>query len=167
MSIDFFFSIKILSEIADQNFSHAEVCFFPKFQAKDFYTIRFLLSLGVLGVVNPMLRFYRGQSRQFRKESPVFLVPLANLSVHSTCHSDILTFDASLQLLKSKHRKKNTCFCWCLYLFFWFKKKRSPPTKTPTFSFRQKIWCLAQLASLCCCWPGIPWLERAAASQLH
>ena len=71
-----------------------------------------------------MLRFYRGQSRQFRKESPVFLVPFANLSVHGTCHSDILTFDASLQLKKYKHPKKHVF----LLVFFMFKKKKKRST---------------------------------------
>lgn len=87
-----------------------------------------------------MLRFYRGQSRQFRKESPVFLVTCKPVTaVHSTCHSDILTFDASLQQKKYKHRKKNK-HVFLLVFFMLKKKKNGPPTfNIPTFSFHQNL----------------------------
>ena len=138
--------------------------FFPKFQAKDFYTIRFLLSLGVDGGGESNASILQGSESAIPKRVSSILSSICKLvSIHGTCHSDILTFDASLQLKKCKHPKKQQCFFGCLYVFLF--SKNGPPTDSHLF-FPSKFGA-AQLASLCCCWPGIPWLERAAALQLH
>ena len=76
----------------------------------------------------------------FRKESPVFLIPLANLSVHSTYLSDILTFDASLQQKNTNIEKKNKhVFVGVLYVFCFFKNGTHLHSTNPPFLFVKKF----------------------------
>lgn len=168
MSIDFFLLNRKCSQKLLTKFSHAEVCFFTEIPGK-----RLLYHQ-----VSPVSRRGWGwwiqcfDSTGVRvgnsEKSLQYSWLLANRLLQSIVHVIAIYWHLMHHFNKKNtniEKKTNTCFCWC---FLCLKKKKTVHLHSTFPRFLSiKIWCLAQLASLCCCWPGIPWLERAAASQLH